>query len=73
MGSNASKRLGSSPKKNAQEALALYLRSAHRVEQSSVRVPQPVPAHSRQSDLLTGRLELSIDEIAPIERCPLIG
>lgn len=35
-------------------------------------MPQPVPAHSRLSDLFTRQLTLSIDEIAPVERCPRI-
>ena len=33
-------------------------------------MPQPVPAHARQPELLTSWLELPIDEVVPIEWCP---
>ena len=46
--------------------------SAHRVKQTRVRVPYPVPAHYRQSQLFASRLELSIDEIVPVQGCPRI-
>jgi hypothetical protein len=34
-------------------------------------MPQPVPVNTRQPKLLTGRLELSIDEIVAVESVPL--
>ena len=45
-------------------------RSAHGIEQSCIGMPQPVPGHARQPQPLTSGLELPVDEIVPVERCP---
>jgi hypothetical protein len=41
--------------------------SAYGVEQSPVCMSQPVPVYAGQPELLTVRLELSIDEIVPVK------
>jgi len=38
---------------------------AHRIEQRRIRMPQPVPAHAHQPQLLNRQLELLVDEIVP--------
>src|SRR5438477_5248048 len=52
-----------------EECLHCAQRCADRIEQSCVRVPQPMPAHVLQSQLLARWLELPIDEIVPVKRC----
>jgi hypothetical protein len=42
--------------------------SARRIEQRCVGVPEPVPIHSLQLELIGGWFELAIEQIAPTER-----
>src|SRR5438552_5475370 len=53
----------------SEKCLHCAQRSAYGIEQSRVCMSQPVPICASQSKLLTGRLELSIDEIVPVVSC----